>query len=134
MHKGSKIKKPPYRSSILKTAKERVVEQKHEFGGIGHFRKREYFVRSKLVGIRWLGLDGTLQIERPMRDGLTHGIHYEWHEGGELSCSEPYRNGFEWWLNPDGKSVSEEAHWWEDKQHGIHRVWKSPRRLERGYP
>lgn len=186
--KRTKTAKPRHRSSISKTAKECVVEKSNVIGGIDRPEKRKYLVGAKVVGIRLFDLDGTLQIERPIKDGHTHGIYYEWHECGALSCAEPYRHGlphglskqwdtqgrlagtwkmrhgtgfdlwwsgygdgpwtvsevrtlkegklhgFEWWLNPDGKSVWEELHWWENELHGIHRVWKSARRLNRGYP
>jgi hypothetical protein len=43
-------------------------------------------------------------------------------------------NGFEWWLNPDQKSIHEERHFKDDLEHGIERSWNRQGRLRRGYP
>ncbi|WP_263354013.1 toxin-antitoxin system YwqK family antitoxin [Acidicapsa acidisoli] len=43
-------------------------------------------------------------------------------------------HGFEWWLEDDQKSVHQEAHFWDNLQHGIRRLWNSEGRLRRGYP
>ena len=43
-------------------------------------------------------------------------------------------HGFEWWLEEDQKSVHQEAHFWENLQHGIRRMWNSEGRLKRDYP
>jgi hypothetical protein len=43
-------------------------------------------------------------------------------------------HGFEWWLEQDQKSVHQEAHFWQDLQHGIRREWNSDGKLRRGFP
>jgi hypothetical protein len=44
------------------------------------------------------------------------------------------RNGFEWWLNENQKSVWEERHFRNDQLHGIERSWNREGHLSRGYP
>jgi antitoxin component YwqK of YwqJK toxin-antitoxin module len=43
-------------------------------------------------------------------------------------------HGFEWWLEEDQKSVHQEAHFWENLQHGIRREWNGEGKLRRGFP
>jgi hypothetical protein len=43
-------------------------------------------------------------------------------------------HGFEWWLDEDQKTIHQEAHFWENLQHGIRRDWNSEGKLRRGYP
>ena len=43
-------------------------------------------------------------------------------------------HGFEWWLNEDQATVHQEAHFWENLQHGIRREWNGEGRLRRGFP
>jgi antitoxin component YwqK of YwqJK toxin-antitoxin module len=43
-------------------------------------------------------------------------------------------HGFEWWLEEDQKSVHQEAHFWENLQHGIRREWNGEGKLKRGFP
>ena len=43
-------------------------------------------------------------------------------------------HGFEWWLEEDQKSVHQEAHFWENMQHGIRREWNHEGKLKRGFP
>ena len=42
-------------------------------------------------------------------------------------------HGFEWWLNDDQASVHQEAHFWENMQHGIRRRYNFEGKLKRGY-
>jgi hypothetical protein len=43
-------------------------------------------------------------------------------------------HGFEWWLDEDQRSVSQERHWQDGELHGIERNWNRYRRLRRGFP
>ena len=43
-------------------------------------------------------------------------------------------HGFEWWLNEDQISVTEERHWRHGKLHGIERKWTVDGALRRGFP
>jgi hypothetical protein len=43
-------------------------------------------------------------------------------------------HGFEWWIEPDQRSVYEERHWVDGLQHGIERTWNGDGRLRRGFP
>ena len=43
-------------------------------------------------------------------------------------------HGFEWWLEEDQESVHQEAHFWENMQHGIRREWNHEGKLKRGFP
>jgi hypothetical protein len=44
------------------------------------------------------------------------------------------RHGFEWWLNPDQRSVYQERHWADDEAHGIEREWDDKGKLRPGFP
>ena len=44
------------------------------------------------------------------------------------------RQGFEWWINDDQKTVYEERHWDEGLLHGIWREWNEAGRLRKGFP
>jgi hypothetical protein len=43
-------------------------------------------------------------------------------------------HGFEWWFDEDKMTIHQEAHFWEDLQHGIRRMWNHEGKLKRGYP
>ena len=79
-----------YRSSIPKAAKERVVAS-HLTGSQKH--KAEYLVNGKVVGVRQFDQNGQLELERPMKNGVIHGMLYSCDDGVVISA-EPYRNGF----------------------------------------
>lgn len=79
-----------YRSSIPKAAKERVVVT-HPTGPQKY--KAEYLVNGKVVGVRQFNQTGQLELERPMKNGVIHGILYSCEDGVVISA-EPYRNGF----------------------------------------
>ena len=75
---------------------------------------------------------------------LVHGTGYdiwrwEWWEGfapvSEVHCMrDGLPHGYEWWLEPDQRSVDHERHWHEGKFHGIERKWNHRRKLCRGFP
>jgi len=78
-----------YRSSIPKTAKERILAT-HRTGKEKY--KAEYFVDGNVVGIRYFDQSGQIELERPLKDGLFHGMLYSFEDGVVISA-EPYRNG-----------------------------------------
>jgi hypothetical protein len=43
-------------------------------------------------------------------------------------------HGFEWRLDWKQKSIRQEAHFWENMQHGIRREWNHEGKLKRGFP
>ena len=75
---------------------------------------------------------------------LVHGTGYdiwrwEWWKGfapvSEVhSMQDGHPHGYEWWLDPDQRSLDHERHWCEGNYHGIERKWNSERKLHRGYP
>ena len=79
-----------YRSSIPKAARERVVAT-HITG------PQKYMTRCTLngevVGVRYFYETGELLAERPLRNGLRHGIQYDTVAPGELLSAEPHFNG-----------------------------------------
>lgn len=96
--------------------------------GKQHGLAKQYGRKGKLIGTyrfihgtgfdiwRWEREDGTTFISEifSLRDGSL--------------------DGFEWWLNEDGRSVWHERHWHKGTVHGIERMWNSKNRLKRGYP
>jgi antitoxin component YwqK of YwqJK toxin-antitoxin module len=175
-----------YRSSIPKTAEERIVSTDPTSALKD---EADYFVNAALVGVRYFEQNGQPYIERPMRGGrlhgtlyyfengvvisadpysggLAHGVSRQWSQDGELLGSfrmergtgfrfwwrgKTWRNkvtylaevrflkdgklhGFEWWLNPDQKTICQEDHLWKMRLHGVRRRWNSKGHLERGYP
>ena len=78
-----------YRSSIPRTAKERVLAV-HLTGPQKY--KAEYRINGRVVGVRQFDQSGKLELERPIRNGLLHGMLYSCDEGTVISA-EPYRSG-----------------------------------------
>ena len=146
-------------------------------------------LNGKLVGIRLFRPTGELEYERPLKNGVTHGIEYRSDTPGKLISATPYSNGlphgtarqwspdgkligtytmkhgdgidlwwnlrfedgspylsearyvvdgkwhgFDWWLEPDQKSLWQERHFRCDGQHGIERRWNEQGCLRRGFP
>jgi hypothetical protein len=95
-----------YRSSIPKAARERVTAT-HVTGPQKY--KAECVLNGKVVGIRLFHPTGELEHERPLKNGVTHGIEYRSDIPGKLISATPYSNGFEhgtarqW--SPDGKLI-----------------------------
>ncbi len=86
------------RSSIPRAAIEHVVsEYKRERsrrGGYSVFlRHTQCRLNRKVVGERWYEEDGTLIMERPLKNGTKHGIEYRWYEAGKLHSAEPFVDG-----------------------------------------
>jgi hypothetical protein len=96
--------------------------------GQHHGLAKQYGQGGKIIGtyrlVHGTGLDiwrqenddGTIEISEihTLRDGLPHG--------------------YEWWLNPDQRSVSWERHWFAGFFHGIERKWNAQGKLRRGFP
>jgi antitoxin component YwqK of YwqJK toxin-antitoxin module len=80
---------PSYKSSIPKTARERVVERYES----GAKKKAEYWLNRKQAGIRWFYESGQPELEYALKDSLPHGRLYEWSETGSLTWMEPRRDG-----------------------------------------
>jgi hypothetical protein len=78
-----------YRSSIPKTARERVVERYES----GAKKEAEYWLKRKQVGVRLFYESGKPEMEYGMKDGLPHGRLYVWDEPDNLSWMEPRRDG-----------------------------------------
>ena len=108
--------------------------------------------------------DGTLLSVEPYLEGQIHGLakqysrsgkiigtyrfvrgtgydiwRWEWWEGfapvSEVhSMQDGVPHGYEWWLDPDQRSLDHERHWFEGNYHGIERKWNYRRKLRRGYP
>jgi hypothetical protein len=78
-----------YRSSIPKVAKERVLAT-HLKGPQKY--KAEYRLNGKVIGERQFDERGRLELERPKKNGLMHGMLYIC-DDGIVTFAEPYRNG-----------------------------------------
>src|SRR5579871_279534 len=78
-----------YRSSIPKEAKERILAFHIE----GRERyMAEYLLDGLVVGVRYFNQKGELELERPMKHGLSHGTLYTF-DSGVVTFAEAYRNG-----------------------------------------
>ena len=106
---------------------------------------------------------GVLLSAEPYEDGLPHGIAKQWKDGEQIGaytmvrgtgwdlwwgrrddgerclCEarhlvDGHRDGSEWWICDDQRTVHEESHFRRGLPHGIERRWNSERRLRRGYP
>jgi antitoxin component YwqK of YwqJK toxin-antitoxin module len=99
--------------------------------GLGHGAAKQYSEDGKLIGTFT----------------MKHGTGWDlWRTNKDFGCSPTYVlsearylqagkwHGFEWWLEEDQKSVHQEAHFWENLQHGIRREWNGEGRLRRGFP
>ena len=78
-----------YRSSIPKAARERVLAT-HLKGSQKY--KAEYSLSGKVVGERQFDESGRLELERPKKNGLLHGMLYSC-DDGVVTFAEPYRKG-----------------------------------------
>jgi len=79
-----------YRSSIPKTARERVTAT---FVDNPKKYQAEYVLNGEIVGIRYFHGTGDVEVERPLKNGLTHGTMYWSDTPGRISFAEPYSNG-----------------------------------------
>jgi antitoxin component YwqK of YwqJK toxin-antitoxin module len=82
---------PPFRSSIPKSAQERVVSWHPN----GTKSGAEYLVDGKVVGARWFDAEGNLLDDRGFRDGKKHGTAYRIEVPGHVTSATPYSNGVE---------------------------------------
>jgi antitoxin component YwqK of YwqJK toxin-antitoxin module len=79
-----------YRSSIPRNAKERITAR--------HIKTRkkakaEYWLRGKVVGVRFFDEAGGIQAENPRKHGLLHGTLYCFHSPAQLEFAESYAKG-----------------------------------------
>jgi len=98
------------------------------FNGKIHGTAKQYDRRGRIVGT----------------STLVHGTGYDiWRNqigDGPVYVSEIHSmrdgspHGYEWWLNEDQRSVSEEKHWYNGQYHGVEREWSYEGKLRRGYP
>lgn len=108
--------------------------------------------------------DGTLLSVEPYFEGQIHGLAKQYGRGGKVigthrfvhgtgydiwrwewwegfapvsevhSMRDGVPHGYEWWLDPDQRSLDHERHWCEGEYHGIERIWNHRKKLRRGYP
>ena len=78
-----------YRSSIPKSARERIVEKYPS----GKKRRAEYRLNGKVVGVRAFYETGEFESETPLKNGKQHGTAYDWDDPGFLHFAEPYVDG-----------------------------------------
>jgi hypothetical protein len=124
-----------YRSSIPKAARERVV-------ATFITSPQKYMTRctlnGKLVGVRYFHETGELSDERPLKNGVRHGIQYRSDIPGKLLSAEPYFNGLphgiakQW--SDDGKLIGTYTMkhgtgidlWWGDNpEDGVPRLYEA---------
>ncbi|HLY98362.1 MAG TPA: hypothetical protein VKT33_04780 [Candidatus Angelobacter sp.] len=79
-----------YRSSIPKEAKERILAT--HSAGLQKY-KAEYILNGEVVGERQFDENGLPEFERPLKNGVTHGLLYHF-ENGVVTFMEHYSNGF----------------------------------------
>jgi hypothetical protein len=85
------MKKP--KSDIPPRVVERLVREPRRESAITHYRKMECLLDGKVVGERTYNQLGQLAIERPIKNGKTHGRMYFWNDDGTLNSVEPYLEG-----------------------------------------
>ncbi len=82
-----------YVSDIPKGVTEKTVSEYREKRGAIWLKRTECWFEGKIVGERSYDKEGTMVIERPLKNGKIHGVEYYWDDDGTLSCAEPYENG-----------------------------------------
>ncbi len=85
------MKKP--KSDLPRGIVERPVREHRRGSPIIHHRKLECVLEGKIVGERVYNQAGQLVIERPIKDGKTHGHVYFWNDDGTLNSVEPFLEG-----------------------------------------
>jgi antitoxin component YwqK of YwqJK toxin-antitoxin module len=97
--------------------------------GLAHGTVRQWDQHGRLMGTYRMVHGTGLDLWRLPREG-----------GGEPYLAEVlywkngHRDGFEWWLDENQKTVYIERHWRQSELHGIERQWNAVGRLARGYP
>ncbi len=85
-------------------------------------------------------IDGTLMGTYTMDHGTGFDIWRNQDEEGKVVIAEIHSllngklHGFQWWLNPDQKTVLGERHWNNGYLHGIERHWLESGRMAENYP
>jgi antitoxin component YwqK of YwqJK toxin-antitoxin module len=86
-----------YNSDIPDDVVENSVSPYRAKGGRISLEERVCTLDGETVGRRHYDKNGTLAIETPVRDGITHGMKYFWDDddanGPYLHLSEPHENG-----------------------------------------
>jgi hypothetical protein len=130
----------------------------------GDLESESPFHNGKLHGRVYFFESGKASFCEPFSNGLPDGTARQWSEDGQLigtytmkhgtgldlwRCQlsgilylsearyykDGMRHGFEWWLDfANQKSVWNESHYYEGRNHGIEREWNSADHLSRGYP
>jgi len=98
--------------------------------GLAHGTAKQWSEDGKLIGTYTMKHGTGVDLWR--HKSFLPGSAYIVHEARHIKDGKWH--GFEWWLEEDQKSVHQEAHFWENLQHGIRREWNSNGRLRRGYP
>ncbi|MCB1680528.1 MAG: hypothetical protein H6858_02585 [Rhodospirillales bacterium] len=85
-------------------------------------------------------IDGTLMGAYTLDEGTGYDIWRNQDEEGNVFIAEIHTllnsklHGFQWWLNPDQKTVLGERSWNNGFLHGIERHWQEDGKLAEGYP
>jgi antitoxin component YwqK of YwqJK toxin-antitoxin module len=80
-----------YPSDIPAGAAEEVIERYPS----GARKTSRYIAGGQIVVARSFYESGRTELETPRRDGLRHGIEYQWDDAGRLRSAIPYRRGLE---------------------------------------
>ena len=90
---------------------------------------------------QWCPQNGRLIGKYTMRRGTGLDLWRAWDFERQTAFLSEVRHlkdghwhGFEWWFNPDQKTLMQESHFWQNQQHGIRIEWNLEGRLRRGYP
>jgi antitoxin component YwqK of YwqJK toxin-antitoxin module len=99
--------------------------------GLAHGIAKQYSDDGKLIGTYSMKHGTGWDFWRHGKDFGRSPEHFlaeaRYFKGGKF-------HGFEWWLEEDQTSLEQEAHFWEDLQHGIRREWNHEGKLRRGFP
>lgn len=99
--------------------------------GLAHGIAKQYSDDGRLIGTYTMKRGTGWDFWRHRKDFGRSPVHILM-EARSLKAGNLH--GFEWWLDEDQKSVHQEAHFWENLQHGIRREWNNEGKLRRGFP
>lgn len=100
--------------------------------GLAHGTAKQWSEDGKLIGTYTMKNGTGIDLWR--HKNFSPGAAYVLREARYIKNGKWHGFEWEWWLEEDQKSIRQEAHFWEDLQHGIRREWNSKGRLRRGYP
>lgn len=98
--------------------------------GLAHGIAKQWSEDGKLIGTYTMKHGTGIDLWR--HQNFSPGAAYALNEARYIKNGKWH--GFEWWLEENQVSIHQEAHFWEDLQHGIRREWNSKGKLKRGYP